>query len=341
MKARHAVGQEEEFARSSNEHMDKADVLSIISYEDEMYQLKRQNEEDEPDKESIMGRKSINEVMHVQYYGRTSADEQENESDEDREIDIERDWEGVNDIDNDFDIDIDFDIDNDNEEVQEQEQEQEEEQEEGQEQEDYEDDIEITEIEGFGEEGLMLIIIEIIKSLILNNQQGNNMIVFETEFIDNILKLLNNNPLILIKSYNLSPILYLIKQLSFDQKRKLIQKGIVPVMLKMLTSDDEDVVFIARRILDGLFSIGMEYLQGGEQHPLRQHLAYDGAIDELIKYFMEVGQGDDKQQIREAIAQIIASLYKAFPLHQDSGPEIINQLKSSNNNSQQQLRYDS
>ncbi|KAA6382531.1 MAG: hypothetical protein EZS28_021941 [Streblomastix strix] len=209
-----------------------------------MYQLKRQNEEGESDKESVMVRKNLKELMHIQYFGRTNADEQENESDQNREIDIEKDY-GVNDIDNDNEDKEDgF----------------------GQQQDNYENDIEMTEIE-----------------------------------------------------------------------RKLIQKGIVPIVLKMLTSADEDVVFIACRIFFGLFNIGMKYLQGREQHPLRQPLAYDGTIDELIKYFMEVGKGDIKQQIREVIAQIIASLYKAYPLPQNSGPVIINQLKSIYINSQQYI----
>ncbi|KAA6399971.1 MAG: hypothetical protein EZS28_004510 [Streblomastix strix] len=244
MHVTYEVGQEE-IIRSSNENIDKAEVYSIISYEDEMYQLKRLNEEGESDKESVKVRKNLKELMRILYFGRTNADEQEYESDQNREIDIERDC-GVNDIDNDNE---------DKEDVF------------GQQQDNYENDIEMAEIE----------------------------------------------------------------------KRKLIQKGIVPIVLKMLTSADEDVVFIARRILDGLFNIGMKYLQGGEQHPLRQPLAYDGTIDELIKYFIEVGKGDTKQQIREAIAQIIASLYKAYPLPQNSGPEIINQLKSIYNNSQQYI----
>ncbi|KAA6365521.1 MAG: hypothetical protein EZS28_038952, partial [Streblomastix strix] len=177
IKSGHQIGQEEEIIRSSNENMEKADVYSTKSYEYEMYQLKRQNEEGESDKESVMGRKSLNEVMHIQYFGRPSADEQENESDQEKEIDLERDC-GVNDIFNDNEDNKDKD---------------DKDEEKEQEQENYEDDIEITEIEGFGEEGLMLIVMEIIKSLIYNNQEGNNMIVFETEFIDNILKLLNNN----------------------------------------------------------------------------------------------------------------------------------------------------
>ncbi|KAA6395061.1 MAG: hypothetical protein EZS28_009407 [Streblomastix strix] len=156
MNVTHEVGQKEEILRSSNENIDKADVYSIISYEDEMYQLKRQNEEGESDKENVMVRKNLNEIMHIQYFGRTNADEQENGSDQNSEIDIDRDC-GVNDIDNDNEDKEDG---------------------YGQQQDNYENDIEMTEIE----------------------------------------------------------------------KRKLIQKVIVPIMLKILMSADENVVFVACRI---------------------------------------------------------------------------------------------
>ncbi|KAA6383385.1 MAG: hypothetical protein EZS28_021088, partial [Streblomastix strix] len=281
--------------------------------DDDLTELKRVKEDSESQSDSENKSKSasdrriknINEkIVNIQYYGRTSADEQENESDKEKEADIERDWEGLNGVEN---------------------------------YNEFSEQEESNEIEGDGEEGLMLIAIEIIKQLIHNNQQGNNLIVFDSEFIDGVLRLLNDNPLPIIKSHNLSPIWYLIKQLTFDQKRKLIPKGIVPIMLKMMTSDDKDVVFIARRILDGLFSIGMEGLQGGEQHPLRKPLEDDGTINELIKQFNEVEKGDDKYQVREVISQILASLNKAYPLPQDCGQEIINQLKDSDNHDQQYL----
>ncbi|KAA6361776.1 MAG: hypothetical protein EZS28_042697 [Streblomastix strix] len=121
--------------------------------------------------------------------------------------------------------------------------------------------------------------------LLKDNEESFPLSIESGGIIDQIISLLNKLPIENIKKIHLLPLFHLVDSSNFEQKKNLVEKGILKVMNKTMKSQFEDILLYSTNILLFIiYSIGE--LEGeGKPNPLLKEMEKDGTLTKLIEIF--------------------------------------------------------
>ncbi|KAA6370082.1 MAG: hypothetical protein EZS28_034391, partial [Streblomastix strix] len=168
-------------------------------------------------------------------------------------------------------------------------------------------------------------VLSLIVSIEENIKEQKKNIVADLSSIESQLDFLSSLPVSQVKEWNLSPLKTLSINLSVEQGKQLIQKGIIHQISRILDSDVKNVRKTAMIILQTIISAGCQQLKVGELHPFLQPLLDDGTIAKLI----ELLKDREQAQIHIEIAKIMVQLFKALPLPADISQICIKKIKNT------------
>ncbi|KAA6367486.1 MAG: hypothetical protein EZS28_036987, partial [Streblomastix strix] len=177
-------------------------------------------------------------------------------------------------------------------------------------------------------EDMLEIVLEILRQQFWGNQDISNEIFNRTDFFDRYIDLYKILAFNKVNNELLSTLHFLTSDSRpTDQKKKLFEKGIIPGMIRFLDSQNMLVQIKVMDIIANVIIAGSKDLKEREQHPFRKPLNDNEMIKKLITLFSD----KSKKKIHKKIVQVIAVLYKAYPLPEDISEDLVEQLKSYNN----------
>ncbi|KAA6380594.1 MAG: putative Multidrug resistance-associated protein, partial [Streblomastix strix] len=150
---------------------------------------------------------------------------------------------------------------------------------------------------------IILLGYEAASTLIINNKESFPFAIESGGIVDEFISLLNKLPIDDIFDFHTNPLNQLINSSNFEQRKILVEKGIL------------------KRILYG---IGFQEGEG-KPNPVREELEKDGTLTKLIEIFQNDKYGN--KGINSCAAFSIGRLYKASPLPSEIGNAIIIYLK--------------
>ncbi|KAA6396561.1 MAG: hypothetical protein EZS28_007913 [Streblomastix strix] len=135
--------------------------------------------------------------------------------------------------------------------------------------------------------------------------------------IDEVISLLNKLSIENINYQHLLPLFRITNFSNFEQRKILVEKGILKGLSKTFSSENDLVVsfsvFMASRILNGIGQLKGE----GKQNPLFQELESDGTLTKLVEIFLTDKFDDIFVKVYSACS--IGRIFKATQLPVEFG----------------------
>ncbi|KAA6360995.1 MAG: hypothetical protein EZS28_043478, partial [Streblomastix strix] len=161
--------------------------------------------------------------------------------------------------------------------------------------------------------------------LLEDNKESFSFAIESGGIIDEIISLLNKLPIENIIAFNLLPINKIVYFSSEQQRKILVDKGILKVIKKALESEMEMVILNSISIIQQLIYAVGYYEEEGKPNPLLKEMEKDGTLNKFIQIFQNKTIQD--KRIFNYTTFAIGYLFKAYPLPSEFGQPIFTNLQ--------------